>query len=389
MRILLVSAMFPPIRTGTSFYTKNLADSFRNAGHEVTLVTVCNKDLVHDHYVFKVYRLKAWHFPLKKYFKHLRITSLFPSNYFKLSNIVKEEKPEVILLINHYLDIAFPAIYAARKNKIPLVISVGTQLQSLNPLRQRILNILDRTICGGLIFPCCHKIIAWDREILRYLKDVQGPKILKKSVIVGYGVNGKIEDFAKYEHNYQLAKQILGVGAIIEQRNFQFIIEVFKDLLKFYPQLRLKIIGHLYYRPTLELVRKLNIENKVTFTGELPHVQVLKELQKSVFFWGMLSGRYTGLGTANLEAMLMGVPIISNVPPDLLGKPLLKDMENFIFTDGLSKKKIIPKLIRLLEEKLLRKKIGQGGRQFVQKYMNWDVVAKDMIKIFQKVIQKY
>ncbi|MCL5407131.1 MAG: glycosyltransferase family 4 protein [Patescibacteria group bacterium] len=388
MNILIVSAMFPPIQTGTSFYTKNLANAFQKAGHKVTLVTVSNQDSVYNHNVFKLYYLKAWHFPLKNYFKHLRITALFPSNYFKLSGIVRKENPDLILLINHYLDIAFPTIYASRKNKIPLVISVGTQLQSLNPFRQRILNILDKIICGGLIFPYCCKIIAWDREILRYLKNTQGSKILEKSVIVGYSVNGKIEDFARYKHNYHRTNQIIGIGAIIEQRNFIFLIHLFNELLKFNSQLKLKIIGHVYYDATLKLINKLNLSKKVELTGELPHRKVLMELEKSVFYWGAASGQYVGLGLATLEAMLMGVPVVSNVPKNILGKPYLRDMENIILSNDISVAKTFPKIKLLLSDWQLRQKIGQNGQKLVMKYMNWNVVAKDMAEIFQKIIIK-
>jgi len=117
----------------------------------------------------------------------------------------------------------------------------------------------------------------------------------------------------------------------------------------------------------------------------LPHARVVKELQKSVFHWGVLSGKYVGLGTANLEAMLMGVPIVSNVPANLFGQPLLGDMENYLFTDGKSQTKIIIKLKLLIADRRLREKIGQNGRRFVQKNLNWGKVAKDMTKVFGKV----
>lgn len=388
MKIMLISAMFPPIQTGTSFYTKNLAEAFQKAGHKVALVTVVNKDLVKDRYVFKVYRLKAWHFPLKNYFKHFRITSLFPGNYIKLSNIVKKEKPDIVLLVNHYLDIAFPAIYAARKNNIPLVISVGTQLQSLNPTRQKILNILDRIICGRLIYPNCSKIIAWDREILRYLEDIHGHMILKKSAIVGYSVNGKIEDFSKNKHNYKNKDQIIGVGAIIEQRNFIFLVRLFSELSKFNSKLKLKIIGHVYYSGTLKLINELGLSRKVELTGELPHERVLAELKKSAFYWGAASGKYLGIGLATLEAMLMGVPVVSNVPKNIFGRARLRDMEHVVLLNGVLLDKTLPKLKRLLSDWHLREKIGQGGRKFVIKNMSWQSIAQQMIEVFQKVIKE-
>lgn len=380
--------MFPPIRTGTSFYTKNLADSLLKLGHKVTLVTLENSNQQKQSSSYKIHRLKAFHFPLKNYFKHLRVCSLYLTNFSKMDEIVKEDKPDIILLVNHYLDIAFPTIYAARKNKIPLVVSVGTQLQSLNFFRSKVLNFFDKLICG-YIFSKTQKIISWDKEIERYLKDIHGEKILEKNTIVNFGVNGDLGTYLNHKHDYRNVQQIVGVGAIIEQRNFHFIIRIFHELLKSYPKLKLKIIGHIYYQKTVFLIKSLKLEKKVILTGELPHEKVLKELQKSVCGWGTLTGEYVGLGTSNLEAMMMGVPVISNIPSDLLGQAELIDMENYIFTDSCSTGQILDKMKLILSSHKLRRRIGQNGKKLVVKYMNWPKVGKDMIKVFNQVIKGY
>src|SRR5262245_11492597 len=153
MHILIVSAMFPPIQTGTSFHTANLAAALTARGHAVTVVTVKNPASAGDDYPFRVVRIPALHFPLKNFFKHLRFAGFSPFNYATVGRLVREIDADVILLINHYLDIAFPAVFASLAQKTPLVCSVGTQLQSIRPFRDRILKLLDWTICGHLVFP--------------------------------------------------------------------------------------------------------------------------------------------------------------------------------------------------------------------------------------------
>ncbi len=385
MNILIVTAMFPPIRTGTSFYSKNLAEELIKKGHKVKIVTVKNLDNHEDNYVFSVERLAAFHIPLKNYFKHFRITFLFPPNYIRLWKITKEFQANIILLVNHYQDIAFPAILASMVNKVPLVCSVGTQLQSNNLIRHKILNILEKLICGSLIFPFCNKIIAWDNQILQYLKDVHGHNIVKKLVIINYGVNGEKNAFLNNNQDYSIHGQILGVGAIIEQRNFIPIILAFKEIINDYPNLKLKIIGHIYYNKTTNLVKKLGLEDKIIFTGELPHAQVLEEMKNSDLFFSSLTGKYLGLGTATIESMLMGIPTIANVPFDLLGKPILKDMTDFIYSDCISITELVVKLNNLLSNLELRKKIGENGKKFITKYLNWNLVAKEMEQLFMEL----
>lgn len=385
MNILIISAMFPPIQTGTAFYTLNVSETLRKNGHNVTVITTKNSAAKIDNdYKFELIRIPALHIPSKNYFKHLRFCSLFPSNYFLISRIIKERKPDAILLVNHYLDIAFPAVTGSRWNSIPLYVSVGTQMQSNSRFKNGVLGLLDRMIVGGIIFPNSAKIICWDKEIARYIKTVHNQENACKSIIIPYGVNGDLSFYSGYKHDYSLNNQIIGVGSIIDQRNFIFQIKVFRELLKTYPDLIFKIIGHEYIDKPRSLVNQLGIADKVIFTGELPHSEVLKEISRSMLSFTVTSGLYTGLGTATIEAMLMGVPVISLSPEDLFGNEAkLTDMVNYVFTDGVSTEQTLFKIRELIENQFLRMAIGTSGRQFVNEFMNWDYVISKMTDLFK------
>ena len=270
--------MFPPVQTGTSFYTKNLALNFCKQKHNVTVVTT-NNGRSDKQYPFTIIRIKAFHFPLKNYFKHFTITSFFPNNYRLISNLCREKKFDAIILVNQYLDIAFPAIYASRKNKIPLYISIGTQLQSLNPFRNRVLNFLDKFICGNFIYPYVKRIVCWDSEIRKYINEIHNKRFLNKTKIIPFSFGDSIHTSLK--HSYKLHNQILGIGSVIHHRNFIFNIKVLKILLKQKPNIKFKIIGHVYNNQVVNLVKKLNLERNVTLTGELYHKKIIRELQKT------------------------------------------------------------------------------------------------------------
>ena len=388
MNVLIVTAMFPPIRTGTSYYTKNLAEALAVRGHRIHIVTLQNRDAGRGVYPFPVDRLPAVHFPVKNYFKHFRIASVWPSNYWRLMEIAVSHKAEVILLVNHYLDIAFPAIYASRMLGIPLVCSVGTQLQSLRPFRNAILNIGDRLICGRLVFPFCNQIVAWDSQILAYLRDVQGPGVIAKTRIVNFGPNGDSEVLPGQEHDYRFHNQVIGVGSVTEQRSFVPLIRAFKKLTERFPLLRLKIIGHVYYDAAVRETAALGLSDRVEFTGERSHDDVLDELTRSDAYFVSLTGRYVGLGTATLEAMMLGVPVVANVPLDLLGTVVLKDLEHIVQCDGLVTETIAARLEQLLADQKLRQTVGQGGREFVKRYLNWEKVAEDMEHLLNEVCDR-
>lgn len=383
MNIMLVTAMFPPIRTGTAFYSLNLATHLAQRGNCVTVVTIPGDDLAVP---FVVARLAALHFPLKNYFKHLRFTSCFPQNYFRMYELARRSRAEVILLVNHYLDIAFPAILASRLCRIPLVCSVGTELQSANPGRDRILNVLDKAICGTAVFPFCHRVIAWDTEILRYLSEIQGAVVTEKTSIVNFGVNGDPAVFRQHTHDYTRRGQLLGVGAVTEQRDFIPLVRAFQVIAREFPDQRLKIVGHVYHPAARDLVRELGLDGRVTFTGELPHDQVLAEMRASDAYFVSLSGRYLGLGMATVESMLLGVPTIANVPADLLGHAVLSDGEHIILTEGRQPLEVAYKIRQLLMSQSLRERVGSGGRQFITDHLNWATVAEQMENLLLSVV---
>jgi glycosyltransferase involved in cell wall biosynthesis len=85
--------------------------------------------------------------------------------------------------------------------------------------------------------------------------------------------------------------------------------------------------------------------------------------------------------------MLMGLPVIANVPPDLLGKAVLRDMEEMIHVDGLAPEAIAEKIRKLLDDDALREKIGRGGREFVQRHLNWNQVGQDIEALLFSVAQ--
>ena len=70
VNVFIVSAMFPPIRTGTSFYTRNLAAALEERGHRVAVAALEHGQDEPDRYPFLVYRLPALRVPLPGFFNH-------------------------------------------------------------------------------------------------------------------------------------------------------------------------------------------------------------------------------------------------------------------------------------------------------------------------------
>jgi glycosyltransferase involved in cell wall biosynthesis len=75
--------------------------------------------------------------------------------------------------------------------------------------------------------------------------------------------------------------------------------------------------------------------------------------------------------------MLMGVPTLANVYPDLLGRARLEDMRDIALLKNLDPEHIADRIRALMRDPSSRSRIGHGGRAFVKKHMAWSVVAGD------------
>ena len=160
------------------------------------------------------------------------------------------------------------------------------------------------------------------------------------------------------------------------------VIESLPVLLETWPELKYLVVGEGPDRARLEAVRqKENLEKVVHFLGRVSDEE-LKRFYRQANIFVMPSreitatGSIEGFGIVYLEASASGLPVVAGrsggaveavrhgetgflVPPDDV--------------DALSKT-----LHRLLADADLRRRMGENGRAWVEKEMNWDRAARKM-----------
>jgi len=129
-----------------------------------------------------------------------------------------------------------------------------------------------------------------------------------------------------------------------------------------------------------ELAKDLKIEDQVLFLGHIEHEELPKySAIADVFVRPSLS---EGLGSAFLEAMAAGLPIIGT---PVGGIPdFLIDKETGLFCKVRDPKHLAKKIKEVLTDNQLREKIIANGQKIVQEKYNWDNIALKMERIFIK-----
>ena len=107
---------------------------------------------------------------------------------------------------------------------------------------------------------------------------------------------------------------ILGAGSLIPLKQYYLLVNIVSILRYTSPQIKAIICGK---GPEMEplkiMIKNLDLENNITLTGELPHTNVLKLMQRTKIF--VHPSAYEGFGVVCLEALYAGARVVSFVRP--------------------------------------------------------------------------
>ena len=106
------------------------------------------------------------------------------------------------------------------------------------------------------------------------------------------------------------APLLLSIGNLVELKGHYLLIEALALMLPQHPQARLIIIGEGPERGRLQaLARRLGVESRVTLTGALPNIELLRWYSAADVF--LLASSREGWANVLLEAMACGTPVVA------------------------------------------------------------------------------
>jgi glycosyltransferase involved in cell wall biosynthesis len=392
MRILLFSNWLPPIQAGSSYYSSSLAQSLVARGHEVAVVTL---DWGFEHQPppdlpFTVYKLPVWRLPKLPLFYNLKLVGLAftPGNDQRLKALIQRFRPHLLHHVNHIFDTVFLSANAARWAGIPIVGSITTPIQHQNRWKQQIMTWADRLTVGQFGVKRWDSIVSLDHTVHDYVGKLYGKATQLRSQVIPFGV--RLESKTLYETPIQESAQrpqILMVGHIHPFRNPVQLIRAMPFVLKTIPDACLVLAGRMDLKGPVKVAKELGLTSEqVRFLGETPHRETVHLMKISHIFASWATGPYRSLGTAPMEAMLCGIPVMNDLPQNLFGEGKLQNGENIVLVDSRDPQAIAQAIIRLLKDDELRHRIGAEGRRFVLEHLNWENIAQQMESLYERLL---
>ena len=351
MRVAMLAA-------ANCIHAVRFANAFKAKGLDVCLISLdCHKATLNA-VNCDVHYLKSRGGPLKY---HMAAT--------ELKNLLKILKVDV-------LNVHYASGYAtlARLSKFsPTLLNIyGSDVYEFpfqNPLNKRLVakNIKHATRVAST----SHAMKLQTDSIFRRSDEV---------FITPFGVDTKI--FTPSEETSEKMFTIGLVKTLQKKYGIEHLVHAV-NLLKFKTEMpfKVEIYGDGVERKDLEdLTVKLNLQNIVEFKGKIAHREVPSVLK--TFDVCVIPSLIESFGVSAIEAMSCKIPIITSDAPGL--KEVNIDKITGFVVKREDANAIAEKLLQLIDDQDLRKKMGTAGREHVKKLYEWERCVENIIGCIEK-----
>lgn len=367
MKIAILVSGFPPDRIGgMEIASYNIAKHLAENGHSIHIITssYSKHPLNKDKFVVHPVNMMG-----------TKIIGPF-FDQIKILPVIKEINPEII----HAQGIStsgisgFTAFLIKKLLKIPYV--VYGRGSDIYPFKME--KILVRAILNN-----ADSVIALT-EYMR--KEMQ--KISNKEILVipnGIDMDRSNNLSPNFKESADTKKKIMiFVGNLRPEKGLSYLIEAMDYITRNNINIHLLLVGEGSQRENLEkLVDKLNINDKVTFSGKATTEEVTVYLKNSDVF--VLPSLHEGFPNVLLEAMASGLPIVAT---DVNGvNEIVEDRKNGFLVRPKNSKEIAEKILLLLDDEDLRKNICKENRKKASKY-SWQRTVKMLEYTYKNALKR-
>ena len=379
-KILIVTGIYPPDIGGPASYAKTLAQRL-SKDHEVKVITYSSvrkfeQDKIYPFIVKRVWKKNFW------FFRH---------TIYALKVFCACKNNDIIYSLST-LNGAIPSLVGARffKKKFYLRIA-GDYAWQVAVEKNKISLLIDdfqkvkKTSWIGFL----HKIQV------RACKSSNGvivPSEYLAGIVRGWGVSGdKIKiiyngvDFKSADISQEEAKKKIGIygdiilsaGRLVPWKGFRMLIKIMPRLSEISQLFRLIIVGDGPDQKMLEsMVKNLGLERKVYLVGKKSQEELATYLAASEMF--VLNSGYEGFSHQILEAMTVGVPIITTAVGG--NKEVIRQGENGFMVKYQDEFNLIEAIKSLWQNSELREEFKKEGKKTVEHFSS-EKMFKETVKI--------
>ena len=351
---------------GAERVVSNLANAF-SASNKVMVCTLVSNESFYD-FNNKNIEFTSAGYSINRKNKISTINS-YRKLFFKSLNFlkrkIKEFEPDCV--ISFLIETDILTYLVTRKNKN--ILRINSERNDPTRRKKYIKLILKHIYKKTDLFVC------QSEKIYEYYNYIDS----RKKVIISNPIDeSKLPKVLKAEVNHN----IVSVGRLTEQKNFELLINSFIIAKNSIPDdCKLYIYGEGKLRKKLEeIIKNNNMEEKIFLPGAKK--DILNIISDSALF--VMSSNYEGFPNALLEAMSLGIPVISTDFYTRVARDLIKENGGIIVAVN-NEKDMTEAIIKMMNDTDFRNKCRSNNIEISKKYTINNISSQWLRAIEKKV----
>ncbi|MCP4435912.1 MAG: glycosyltransferase family 4 protein [Actinomycetia bacterium] len=392
MRILVVNNFFPPRVGGSSHLSESLAHQYALEGHEVLVLTAAFGDAPAEEESdrgYRVVRLPAWNLP--KFGLSIDFDITFasrPSNIRRISKLLGEFQPEIVHQHGQFLDLAWLTGRWAARHDVPVLLSVHTRLENPNRLYALAFALLDYGIVRPLVNSYDPYMVVMDRKMDAYIRSryfTREQRMVDIPVGIEVGRFARPGDGGRVREKWDLGDRpvVMSLGHVIPLRDRMLLVESLPGVVRQFPDVAVMVVGNVHFPRFLERAEELGVRDNIITTGAVPKDEIPDYLAAAQVEAHDLEG--LGFGTASLEAMAAGVPVVAAVHVDNFRGIELRDGDNVVLVSEGRPAELSGALSKILSNPDAAQHVAEEGQKLIHEYFTIEAVAAKHLEAFERI----
>lgn len=399
MRVAVVNNFFPPRPGGSSHLAAHLAKRYAAAGHEVLVLTARYQDAPIDEERdgYRIVRVHSWTLPRTRFAANFDIGfTMSPRVKRRVYAILDEFNPDVVHQHGQFFDLTWITGFWARSRRVPTLLSIHTRLESpLSRFNSFVYGVADRFLVAPLMRVHRPRLVVMDLLMQRYIEKryrrSHGGTVAIPVGIDPSALEGGDPAVARNELGAGDRHIVLSLGHVIPQRSRIALVRALPEVLTRFPETLVVVIGGVYHDEFLTIARDLGVDHAVVTLGARPASEIPNFLAAADLEVHELEGM--GFGTASLEALAIGVPVIAAIRPDNFLEKRITDREQMYlvgFEDReetrADPKQLAVAIIDVLENpRVARTRVAQAAKSFIADGFTIDQVASRHLEVLERL----
>ena len=288
----------------------------------------------------------------------------------RLREAILREKPDVVYSFCRNAN--YRAVMAASGTKVPVIISVRSDPNvDYASAKHKIISAYLYGKAAGAVFQTPDA------------RDFFPGFVAKKSTVI---INPLHEKYLGRGISKERRKAIVSVGRFHEAKDQLVLIKAFELLMADYPEYRLEFYGDASEDNTIAMVKEYiashRLKDRVILKGGSDSLE--KDIFDAAVF--VLSSKYEGMPNALMEAMALGLPVVSTDCPCGGPASIIRDGENGLLVKVGDAEEMAAAIKKYLDHPEKAEELGREAA-LIQTKAAPDAVAQSWISYAEKIMK--